>query len=85
MPILPALEESIEPSETGEATWLISVLGQPFTSNGIGALFKKWTKAAGLPEPCALHGLRKAACGRMAEQGLANHEIMALTGHKTLK
>lgn len=85
VPILPALEEIIERSETGEATWLITKLGQPFTSDGIGTRFKKWTRAAGLPEHCALHGLRKAACGRMAEQGLTNHEIMAFTGHKTLK
>ena len=73
MPILPALKESMETSETREATWLISELGQPFISNGIGGGLRNGRRRQGLPEHCALHGLGKAACGRMAEQGLANH------------
>lgn len=40
--------------------------------------------AAELPERCVLHGLRKAAARRLAEAGCSAHEIMAITGHKTL-
>ena len=31
------------------------------------------------------HGLRKAIAARLAEQGASAHEIMAVTGHKTLE
>lgn len=40
--------------------------------------------AAGLPERCVLHGLRKAAARRLAEAGCSAYEIMAITGHATL-
>lgn len=40
---------------------------------------------AGLPERCVLHGLRKAAARRLAEAGCTAHQIMAITGHKSLK
>lgn len=39
---------------------------------------------AGLPDRCVLHGLRKAAARRLADAGCTAHEIMAITGHKTL-
>jgi len=40
--------------------------------------------AAGLPDRCVSHGLRKAAARRLAEAGCTPHEIMTVTGHKTL-
>jgi len=33
----------------------------------------------------AVHGLRKAAAARLAEEGCSEQEIMAITGHKTSK
>ncbi|MEE4117684.1 MAG: tyrosine-type recombinase/integrase [Paracoccaceae bacterium] len=33
---------------------------------------------------CSSHGLRKACARRLAEAGATAHEIMAVTGHKTL-
>lgn len=39
---------------------------------------------AGLPDRCVLHGLRKAAARRLADAGCTPHQIMAITGHKTL-
>ena len=41
--------------------------------------------AAGLPKRCKPHGLRKAACRRLAEAGCSANEIMAISGHATLK
>jgi enterobacteria phage integrase len=41
--------------------------------------------AAGLPDRCVLHGLRKAAARRLAEAGCTEKEIAAVTGHTTLK
>ena len=34
---------------------------------------------------CVFHGLRKAACTRLADAGCTAHEIAAISGHKTLK
>ncbi len=58
--------------------------GKPFTANGFGNRFRKWCDAASLPN-CSAHGLRKAASARLAELGCTDHEIMAITGHQTLK
>ena len=41
--------------------------------------------AAGLPNRCVTHGLRKAAARRLAEAGCSEHQIMAITGHGSLK
>jgi len=37
-----------------------------------------------LRERLSPHGLRKAACRRLAEAGCSAHEIMAISGHLTL-
>lgn len=58
--------------------------GRPFTATGLGHWFKKRCIKAGLPHCCA-HGLRKAFCRRKAEAGWTAHEIMSISGHKTLK
>lgn len=42
-------------------------------------------KAAGLPDRCKAHGLRKALSRRLAEGGASSKAIAAVTGHKTLK
>ena len=41
--------------------------------------------AAGLPKACSPHGLRKAACRRLAEAGCSANEIAAISGHASLK
>lgn len=38
-----------------------------------------------LPDDLHAHGLRKAFCRVAAEANLTPHEIMALSGHKTLQ
>jgi len=40
---------------------------------------------AGLPAGLSPHGLRKAACRRLAEAGCTPHQIMAVSGHKNLQ
>jgi len=42
-----------------------------------------WAREAGLTD-CPLQGLRKASCRRLAEAGCTAHEIMAISGHKSL-
>ncbi|WP_285295228.1 tyrosine-type recombinase/integrase [Aureimonas altamirensis] len=40
---------------------------------------------AGIAEQASAHGLRKAACRRLAEAGCTPHQIMAITGHRNLE
>jgi hypothetical protein len=37
-----------------------------------------------LPAHCRLHGLKKGGMRRLAEAGGTAHELMAISGHKTL-
>ena len=37
-----------------------------------------------LPRHCAAHGLRKAACRRLAEAGCSANVIASISGHTTL-
>jgi hypothetical protein len=46
--------------------------------------FKRWATEAGLPKRCRLHGLKRAALRRLADVGNTAHELMAVSGHKTL-
>jgi integrase len=55
-----------------------AVLGESF-----GRKFKDWYQKANLPH-CSVHGLRHATATRLADRGCTPHEIMAITGHRTL-
>jgi integrase len=84
IPIRPELRASIDASPTGDIVYLVNEFGNPFTANGFGNWFRKRCDEAGLPN-CTAHGLRKAAAARLADAGATAHEIMAITGHKTMK
>lgn len=83
MPVLDELATIIEATPSGHLPFLVTGFGKPFTANGFGGKFKDWCVEAGLPH-CSAHGLRKALATRLADQGATPHEIMAITGHKTL-
>jgi integrase len=68
----------------GNLTFLVTERGKPFTLGGFGDWFKRRCREAGLPH-CSAHGLRKAACRRLAEAGCTAHEIAAISGHASLK
>jgi phage terminase large subunit GpA-like protein len=42
-----------------------------------------WSATTGLPAGRSAHGLRKAACRRLAEAGCSDSVIAAISGHKT--
>lgn len=63
--------------------FLATAYGKSRSPDGLGNLMRDWCTKAGLPE-CTAHGLRKACARRLAECGSTAHEIMAVTGHKTL-
>ena len=50
---------------------------------GFGNKFREWCNQAGLRH-CSAHGVRKATATRLAERDAPTHEIMAITGHKSL-
>ena len=42
-------------------------------------------RRGGLPKRRSAHGLRKAACRRLAEAGCSANETMSISGHTTMK
>ena len=82
IPMHPRLIESILATKTGHLAFVTSAKGAPFSPKSFGMWFAKQCRAAGLTG-YSMHGLRKAASRRMAEAGLTNQEIKAITGHVT--
>jgi integrase len=76
------LKAAVEACPSGKPTFIVSSRGTPYTKESFGNWFKDQCVEAGLPH-CAAHGLRKAAARRMAELGLSNQLIKAITGHET--
>jgi integrase len=98
--VLPELRAALEalPKQAradGVLTFLVTDYGKPFASAAaFGNKFADWCKAAGLkPVLCAdgqtrnyrAHGLRKAALRRLAHAGATGVELMAVSGHSSLK
>lgn len=84
IPLHPALQAIIEATPAGHLTLLIDKDGKPYNGNNFSEQFRRWCDAAGLPEACKFHGLRKAGCRRLAEAGCSANEIAAISGHATL-
>lgn len=83
IPVHAGLASLLELCKSDAPTFLVTSFGKPFSVAGFGNRFREWCDAAGLPQ-CSAHGLRKAAATRLAESGASPHEIMSITGHKTL-
>jgi integrase len=79
---LPDLAAVIEAAPVG-MTFLTTATGKPFTAAGFGNWFRDMCDEAGL-HGFSAHGLRKAACRRLAEAGCTMHEIAAISGHRSL-
>lgn len=65
-------------------TYIVSAYGKPRSKYGLGIDFAKWATAAGLPKHCRMHGLKKGGMRRLAEDSATTHELMAISGHRTL-
>jgi integrase len=83
IPLHPDLAKIIAETKSGQLTFLATEYGRPFSPNGFGNKMRDWCNQAGLPH-CSAHGLRKATATRLAERGARPHQIMAITGHKSL-
>jgi len=84
VPIHPALKAELDHWPDGD-TFLRTEPGHAFTAPGFTNWFRDQVDAAKLPKGNSAHGLRKAAARRLAEAGCTAHEIMAITGHSSLK
>ena len=86
IPILPALQTVLDNAQRRRITptFIVTEYGQPFSEAGFTNKFRDWCKAAGLPKGLTPHGLRKAFCRVAAEAGLTPHQIMSISGHRTL-
>ena len=78
------LQAVLDSTPSGHLTFLTTAYGQLFTPTGFGGWFRAACDSAGLPKRCSAHGLRKAACRRLAEAGRSANVIAAI-GHRTLK
>jgi integrase len=85
IPIHSELAAIIDASPIGPFTLLVSPRGKSYSGDDFTDQFRRWCDAADLPPHCVFHGLRKAACRRLAEAGCTVHEIKAISGHKSLK
>jgi integrase/recombinase XerD len=80
----PQLMASCDAMPKAHLTYIVTAYGKPRSKYGLGNDFAKWVTEAGLPRYCRLHGLKKAGMRRLAEAGGTAHELMAISGHKTL-
>jgi integrase len=85
IPVHPHLQTVLDATPSEHLTFLVTATGKPYGGNAFTEQFRNWTDAAGLPKRCKVHGLRKAACRRLAEAGCSGNEIMAISGHVTMK
>jgi integrase len=84
IPIHERLRASLDACPSPHLLLLPTQYGQAFTAKGFGNWFSEAARAAGLTD-CSAHGLRKSAATRLADAGATTHEIMAITGHRSLK
>jgi integrase len=85
LPIHPALQAILEATPSDHLTFLTTQAGQPFSPAGFTNWFRDRCNEAGLPRGTSAHGLRKAACRRLAEAGCSANLIAAVSGHKSLR
>jgi integrase len=81
--IHPELARALAVAPKDNLTFLMTEWGASFTAAGFGNWFRDCSEA-GLPQ-CSIHGLRKAACRRLAEAGCSANEIAAVSGHASLR
>jgi integrase len=85
IPVHPHLQAILDATPSEHLTFLVTATGRPYGPNAFSEQFRNWCDAAGLSNRCKPHGLRKAACRRLAEAGCSANEIMAISGHATMK
>jgi site-specific recombinase XerD len=78
LPILPALQRTLDIGPTGELTWVCGARGRPFTKESFGNEFSQAARQAGIKK--SAHGVRKIAATIAAENGATEKELDAIFG-----
>ncbi|PXW67126.1 tyrosine-type recombinase/integrase [Methylobacterium sp. B4] len=68
----------------GEKTFISTPRGTPYSGQSLGNYFRKRCEEAGLAG-FSMHGLRKTGVVTFLEAGCSWQEIMAITGHRSIK
>ena len=77
--VLSVLQKTLDAGPTGDLTFIVGARGQPFNrKEALGNAFKAACKEAGVPG--SLHGVRKLAATRMANNGATEAQLMAVFG-----
>lgn len=84
LPITPMLAEALTPLDRAGTTVLVTVYGKAFSEKSLTGRMADWTKGAGLPTGCVLHGLRKTLGKMMAEGGASTRQLMETLGHSDI-
>ena len=84
IPMSSELQQACHAMPKAHLTYIVTAYGKPRSKYGLGNDFAKWATEAGLPARCRLRGLKKGGMRRLAEAGNTTHELMAISGHRTL-
>jgi integrase len=85
IPVHSDLQAIIDATASEHLTFIVGKRGRPFTANAFSKWFRDQCDVADLSVQCSAHGLRKAACRRLAEAGCSANEIAAISGHASLR
>src|SRR5262249_20176396 len=85
IPVHAELAAVLAGAASDHLTFLTTQYSKPFAGKSFTHWFAKACTRAGLSSECTFHGLRKAACRRLAEAGCTVHEIAAISGHVSLR
>jgi len=85
IPVHSDLQTVLDATPGEHLTFLTTEQGKPYGGPNFSNQFREWCDAAGLPKECSAHGLRKAACRRLAEAGCSANEIASISGHASLR
>lgn len=78
LPILPALQRTLEAGPIGKTTFICGVKGERLTKEGFGNLFRDACREAGIRK--SAHGVRKIAATTAANNGATVAELEAIFG-----
>lgn len=78
LPILPALQATLDAGPTGELAFICGQAGGPLTKESFGNVFSEAARAAGVRK--SAHGVRKIGATRAAENGATVAELEAIFG-----
>ena len=84
LPVHPDLKASIEACPSHGPT-LIGYKGRPISGEALSNFLQRAAHAAGLPDKCKPHGLRKSHMRWLAELGSSTKEIASMSGHRSLR